>query len=189
MRGQVVRRYSMKKFIKITSNCLIGVMTTLLLFLLIISSFSKDSVFNIGGYSLLYVSGDSMYPKLKDGDFIVINRNKKDVYDVKDIVSFMMIEDNKTILVTHEIKEVIENDYYIGYVTQGINHNEDDGVVIHNEIIGEYKGFRIPLLGYVVKFSNTRIGYLVLVVVPLGIMSVIAIYELMKEVSKKKGEK
>ena len=179
----------MKKVIKIVSNCLISVMIVVLLFLLIVSSFSKDSVFNIGGYSLLYVNGDSMYPKLRDGDLIVIDRNKKDIYDVKDIVSFVMSDENKNILVTHEIKEVISNDYYVGYITQGINHDEDDGVVIHDEIIGEYRGFRIPLLGHVVKFSNTRIGYLVLVLIPLGIMSVIAIYELMKEVSKKKEEK
>ena len=179
----------MKKVAKIMSNCLIGVMIVVLLFLLVVSLFSKDSVFNIGGYSLLYINGDSMYPKLKDGDLIAINRNKRNIYEVGDVVSFVMNDENNNILVTHEIKEVISNDYYVGYVTQGINHNEDDGIVIHDEIIGEYKGFRIPLLGYVVEFSNTRIGYLILVVVPLGVMSVIAIYELMKEVSKKKEEK
>ena len=64
----------------------------------------------------------------------------------------------------------------------------DDDIVIHDEIIGEYRYFRVPLLGYVVRFANTRIGYLLLVLLPLGVMLTLSIYELIKEISSKKEE-
>lgn len=180
----------MKRAIKIISNCLISVLIIILLFLLVIRFFSKDSIFKVGGYSFFDVNGNSMNPVLKDGDYIAINRDKKDIYEIGDIVAFVLEEDGNDIIVAHEITNVIKNDYYIGYDTKGINNpNKDEGIVMHDEIIGEYKNFRVPLLGYVVRYSNTRVGYMVLVIIPLGVMFTIAMYELLKEISKKKEEK
>ena len=40
------------------------------------------------------------------------------------------------------------------------NNYQDNKCVRPEQIIGEYKGFRIPLLGYFISFANTRIGYI-----------------------------
>ena len=178
----------MKKFVKIISNCFIGLLVVMLLSLLLVSAFSKNSIFKVGNWSLFAINGNSMNPIIKDGDLITVNRDIKSIYEKDDIVCYY--SDNNVMIIAHQIVEVYEDGSTILYLTKGVNNDyNDEALVNHNEIIGEYKNFRIPLLGYVVRFSNTTWGYLCLVVLPLGVMSVIVTYELMKELSKKKEEK
>ena len=63
----------MKKFIKILSNCFIVLLTVILIVLITISFVSgKDGLMKISKYSLFYVEGNSMYPEIKEGDFIAV---------------------------------------------------------------------------------------------------------------------
>ena len=136
----------------------------------------------IGNYSLLEVEGDSMYPRIRNGDLIAINRKKKETYEVGDIVTFVA-EDGS--IITHQIVKVEEDRYF----TKGVNNTYQDNDYIEiRHIIGEYKGFRIPLIGYVVGFANTGFGYIVMVVIPLGVIFGLVVKELLKEISKKRGE-
>lgn len=176
----------MKKIIKVVNNCFIGIMIIFFLILLFIN-FSSDSnnLSKLGNYSLFDVNGDSMYPKVKNGDLIAVNTKKKDRYNEGDIISFIKNISDGSMIITHEIIDVKEN----YYVTKGVNNEDsDDFVVYDGEVIGEYNGFRIPLIGYVCEFSRTSLGYMILVVLPLGIIFLFSIYELLKEISKKKGE-
>ena len=128
-----------------------------------------------------------MNPELKNGYLIAVDRNIKDRYETGDIVSFIDGETNA--IITHEIVEVAEVDNEIRYATKGINNtNIDDDYIVNKQIIGEYKGFKIPVIGYISIFASTNIGYLLLVVIPLGIVFVFLMIELIKEVYKKKGE-
>ena len=164
----------------------------LLLGLLIINFISSDDgLFKVGSYSLFYVDGDSMEPIILDGDFIAVNVKKQERYYSGDIVSFYHYVDDSYIIVTHKIVAVDDQNELFRYETKGVNNVEVDEMLVNNDqIIGKYVGFRIPLLGYIVEFGRTNIGYLVLVVVPLGCILLFSIYELMKEFDKsKKGEK
>ena len=179
----------MKKILSIVSNCLVCVLIFILLMLLFINFSSSDkSPFKFGNYSLLDVNGVSMNPVIKEGDLIAIDRRIKDKYEVDDVISFYSVKEGNVIVVTHKIETVIDDNGF-KYITKGVNNDyQDKNIVKHAEIIGEYKGFRIPLIGYVVNFSRTTIGYWLLVVLPLGLVFVFVIYELIKEVEKKKGE-
>lgn len=174
------------KVLKIIGNCLFGFVSIVLLFLLFLGFANKDEdVSKIGNYSLLHVQGTSMKPSIKNGDLIVIDRRSKDKYEVGDVVSFRMSDGT---IITHEIVKVEIDDEY-RYFTKGTNNNyQDNDYVQIKQIIGEYKGIRVPLLGYVVGFANSGIGYWLLIVVPLGLVLVCVTRELIKEVLKKKGE-
>lgn len=181
----------MKKLIKIVYNCLFYLISIFLLILIIISFTSdNDGFMKINRYSFFYVEGDSMYPVIKDGDYIAINTNIKNKYEEGDVISFYYEIDEGYIIVVHKIvkSEVVGNSY--SYITRGINNDDvDEKIVTSEQIIGEYKGFRVPLLGYVVEFGRTQIGYFILVVMPLGLVLLISTYELIKEIDKrKKGE-
>ena len=180
----------MKKIIKVISNCFVGLIIVVLLVLLLMNFSSKDDgLVKFGNYSLLDVNGNSMKPKLKNGDLIAIDRNLKEKYSVGDIVSFLVEVDDEYMIVTHRIETVEKINDIVRYTTKGIHNDEADSWMIkNNEIIGEYKGFRVPLIGYLVRGSRTEIGYLLLVVVPLGVVLLFSVYELIKEISKKKGE-
>lgn len=177
----------MKKVIKIIVNTLFSIISIFAIFMLLLNFTSKKSIPAIGKYSLLSVKGDSMYPVIKNGDLIVINRKYQTNYKVNDIISFM--DSDRQIIVTHKIVEIVgENDEY-KYLTKGINNTNIDGdYVLENEIIGKYENVKIPFVGFIVNFASTTIGYIILVVIPLGILLFIAIYRLMKEFNKKGEE-
>jgi len=175
------------KILKIIGNYLFGFVAILLLLVLFFTFINKDdTVAKIGNYSFLQVEGNSMYPSIKNGDLIVIDRRIKSKYEVGDIVSFIS---NDGSIITHEIIEIKESNGNYSYFTKGENNNYQDND--HREIkqiIGEYEGVRIPLLGYVVRFGSSTVGYILLVIVPLLLIFIYAASELYKEFFKKRGE-
>ncbi len=167
-------------------NCLFGVVVAIFLVFISFCFFSKNSgVTKIGNYSLLAVEGKSMHPVIKNGDLIAVYRINGECNE-KDIVSFM-IEDGS--IITHEIvKKVKDGDSY-RYFTKGVNNNYQDNDYIEiKQIIGIYKGFRVPLIGHIVNFASTVLGYILLVVIPTSLICGLIIYDFVKEVLKKRGE-
>ena len=55
------------------------------------------------GVTILRVSSNSLVPKFKKGDFIVIKKQEK--YNVGDIITFEVIEENSKYYITHRIVE------------------------------------------------------------------------------------
>ena len=172
------------RFLKIIGNCLFGFIAISLLLLLFFSFMDKkNDIPKIGNYSLLEVKGTSMDPKIKNGDLIFIDREKKDKYEVGNIVSF--ISDDGSVI-THKIVKVEEENGSYRYFTKGVNNSYQDNDYIEiKQIIGEYKNVRIPLLGYVVGFASKGIGYILLVILPLALIFIYVMVELFKEISKK----
>lgn len=174
------------RILKIIGNCLFGLIVIVLLTVIFFTFINRnEDIPKIGNYSLLQVDGNSMLPSIKDGDLIAIDRRSKEIYEVGDVVSFKM---DDGAIITHQIIKVSEVNGSYHYFTKGINNNYQDNDYIEiKQIIGEYKGFRIPALGYIVGFGSTKIGYLLLVIIPLGGVLVMVMWELFKEV-KKRGE-
>ena len=177
----------MKKTFKIIFNILFSIITIFSIFILFLSITNKNDVPVIGKYSLLSVKGNSMYPVIKNGDLIVINRKHESSYEINDIISFM--DSDRKITVTHQIVDIVNENGEFKYLTKGVNNNNIDGdYVLENEIIGKYEKVKIPFIGFVINFASTTIGYIILVVIPLGILLLIAIYKLIKEFDKKGEE-
>ena len=170
------------KILKLVCNCLF-MCIIVSLFLMIYLSFNRDDdIPVINGSSILVVKGESMYPILKNGDLIFIDRKDKRGYGINDIVSYY-IED---IIVTHKIVDIKENNGEIRYYTKGINNvNQDKYYITNDQIIGEYKGIKVPMIGYISILASTNLGYLLLVVVPLGLVFILLVIEVMKEITKR----
>ena len=175
------------KVIKVIGNCLFGFIAISLLVILFFTFINRgNDIPKIGNYSILEVEGTSMYPSIKNGDLIAIDRRVKEKYEVGNVVTF--ITDDGSII-THEIIRIDDSSKIVRYYTKGENNNYQDNDYIEiKHIIGEYKGFRIPLLGYVIGFGSTTVGYVLLVILPLGFISYLVVKELLKEISKKRGE-
>ena len=104
----------------------------ILLSILIISFkfFIKDS--QPFGVTILRVSSNSMMPKFKKGDFIIIKKQSK--YKEGDIITYKVIEENKENYITHRIIEEKENEF----ITKGDANNKSDNCKIYeNAIIGK----------------------------------------------------
>lgn len=81
------------------------------------------------GVTILRVSSNSMVPKFKKGDFIVIKKQKK--YNVGDIITFEVIEENSKYYITHRIVEKNENKF----ITKGDANNKNDNYKVYENAI------------------------------------------------------
>lgn len=81
------------------------------------------------GVTILRVSSNSMVPKFKKGDFIVIK--KKEKYNVGDIITFEVIEENSKYYITHRIVEKNENEF----ITKGDANNKNDNYKVYENAI------------------------------------------------------
>lgn len=156
---------TLKTALKIISN-----ITTALLFMLlvitlfvVISSRASGGEPNVFGYQLKTVLSGSMEPGIKTGSIISIQPDENTTqYEKGDVITFRGQDD---MIITHRILEVEENGQQ--YITKGDNNNgPDTQPVLAGDIIGHYTGLTIPFVGYVLDFVNSKIGALLLLVIP-----------------------
>ena len=81
------------------------------------------------GVTILRVSSNSLVPKFKKGDFIVIKKQEK--YNVGDIITFEVIEENSKYYITHRIVEKNENKF----ITKGDANNKNDNYKVYENAI------------------------------------------------------
>ena len=169
----------MKRISHIVSNAIFTILVLIIAVLLIYVIYIKvlesqgrlgDAKFNF--YTILT---QSMYPTIEAGDIIVTYKNSDDIYNTKDIITFVSPSDPVTI--THRIIEVsmVNGEYY--YRTKGDHNNTADRQVIPSDNVIGRVVLRIPKAGYIQQFLVSRTGWIVAVVLPcLGII----IYDIIK---------
>ncbi|MGR9048693.1 signal peptidase I SipW [Halobacillus faecis] len=162
----------------------------ILIFMVVIVAISKisggESTFM--GYQLKTVLSGSMEPTFQTGSIIAIEPTEDGTqYQEGDVITFIREEG---VLVTHRIIEVKGSGENTSYITKGDNN---DGVdlepVLAANVVGKYVDFTIPYIGYVMDFANSKLGSLLLLVVPgLGLFGYGCI-SIWKEISKLEDNK
>lgn len=154
----------MQKFTKIVSflfSVFTWIAIPMLVILAIYSIGANVSLFN--GYHSYLVQSGSMEPNIYIGDVIITHRQP--VYYVGDAVTFNSQEAGR--IVTHRIAEVKEEQAK-QFVTKGdANRQEDEAQIDNNDIIGKVI-FKIPKLGWLINFSQSLPGLIILILIPAG---------------------
>jgi len=134
-----------------------------------------------GHYAFLVVLSDSMSPSIKAGDIVVVTDRDLNQCQKGDVVTFREPGSINTI-VTHR---VIDEFYQKGekmYRTKGdANKYPDEKPVPQSFILGK-KVFKIPLLGYLTEFSKSKLGFIIFVLIPAGLLILEEINVIFKEV-------
>lgn len=131
----------------------------MLIILAIYSVGANISIF--GGYHSYLVQSGSMEPNILIGDVVITH--KQSVYHVLDAVTFNSLEANR--VVTHRIVE-IKDEPRGQFITKGdANREEDEAQITNSDIIGKVI-FVIPKLGFLINFSQTILGLLILILIP-----------------------
>ena len=129
-------------------------------------------------YSFVVLSG-SMEPAMSPGDAIVVREAAPGEIAERDVITFRTDSETPT---THRVIDVIERDGTVAYVTKGdANEDPDSGTVSHEQVLGEVL-VTLPLLGYVVRFVNTPVGFAVVVVGPLVAFVISEVWTLVRSV-------
>jgi signal peptidase len=157
------RPRNLRKF----TRTLRGVIDTILIMIIISASLLLVTP-RVMGANLLVVVSQSMEPTVPMGSIVVSQPIMgEDEIEVGDVITFSVAElDGETVFVTHRVVEVIGNGADMRYRTQGDGVNETDMILVTpDQIVGEM-WFSLPLVGYLVAFFRTTLGYVTLVGFP-----------------------
>lgn len=174
----------MKKILKIVFDVVLVLFIILAATVTLISLNTKDrGVTNIAGKVVLNIQTDSMKPTIKPGDLIITKKYSGEEVQKDDIISFFSVEQDTTIIKTHRVVNVMNNNGTITFTTKGDNADgEDFAQLTKNDIVAIYKnkdysGTRIPVLGRIISFLKSQMGFLFFIILPLFAL---VIYELYK---------
>ena len=139
--------------------------------LIVKSLVNKDEVPSIAGTMPFIVLSDSMHPLIKTGDVIICKEIEAEDVEEGLVISFYDPDGSGTSVVTHKVIERIEENGKLSFRTQGINNNGEDRLPVPAEnVIAEYTGIRLPLVGNIAMFMQTTAGLIVCVIVPIVLL-------------------
>jgi len=169
--SRAVRRIASGMFI--VSVCLLA--------FVVLSSRISGGAPMVLGYQVKAVLSGSMEPTFQTGSIIGIEtKDTHSSYKKGDVITFNM--DGKVI--THRITDVKKQNGQAVYKTKGDNNDgEDRWTVAPQNIIGEYKGFTIPYVGFALNYSSSKLGSALLLFVP-GLLLFISAFRSINEAKK-----
>lgn len=143
---------------------------------------SNNSI-NLAGFSIYTVVTESMYPKYKVYDMILVKSvDTKSIRVHDDVVYKGEKSDFQGKIVTHRVEDITEDNGVLTFTTKGINNDIEDPLVNENQIMGKVV-HKLLLLSLISKVINNTYGFYFLIFVPLV---VVIFLEVMESIEEKK---
>lgn len=172
-----------KKIINIVVDILI-VIIVIFAILVSIASFTAKSNNNIPrlfGYSTFSVQTDSMEPTIGVGEYIFVEDCNTKTLKKDDIITFRTYDNTGKIFInTHRIIDIDVSDVdgTKRFQTQGDNLDEPDILLVEEgDIIGKY-ATGIPLMGTVMDFLGSKLGFFLVILLPILLYTGYQVYKL-----------
>lgn len=170
------------KILKIGSYCLFGAVICMSLFVLTLRFLGESP--DIFGYSFYYVLTESMEPEIMAGDMILGKSVDVNDLQVGDVVTYNGESGSlRGKVITHKVIE-IKGDVV---TTQGVANDVPDPPIRSSQILSRYVA-TIPFAGKIFSLINSKLGFLLLIVVPLGVLFVNEISIIVKAFKEDKEE-
>ena len=135
-----------------------------------------------GNYKVMTVLSGSMEPAIKMGSIVVVK--PVDDYKIGDIITFGPYSKKKP-PTTHRIYDIEVVEGKPVYITKGdANNAPDNRKITKKDIVGKVL-FDVPYLGYAVETARKPIGFVLLIIVPAGIIVYDEIRKIIKELKNK----
>lgn len=114
-------------------------------------------------------------PIIQPGDVVIVDGVNPATLEEQDIITFTAGGEEP---VTHRVVNVTEQDGQVAFRTKGdANEDADQQLVGPDQVIGEVM-LVIPLIGHVVNFANTTQGFVLLVLLPIGLLVLSEVWNL-----------
>jgi signal peptidase len=134
-----------------------------------------------GSFRLYLVSSGSMGRALPAGSVVAVKPEQ--VYREGDMITFRDIRDPK-LTVTHRVLGVSEEAERALFLTKGdANNSPDREEVPQDRILGKVV-FALPYVGYLVGFARTRMGLLLLIIIPAAAIVGCELVNIGREIGK-----
>lgn len=141
-------------------------------------------------HSYVVISG-SMTPAIAVNDAIIVNEVSPTSIDVGDVIVFHArseIDSDNIDVTSHRVVEIVRTDNGLAFKTKGdANEEPDPGLVPADALVGRM-AFMIPYIGYVITFASSKIGFITLVAIPLGLLILGEVYDLARAARNSRDE-
>jgi len=207
---------SVKKILSIVGNTVLwlfvafAIIITVIVFATNNTKSEDNSLSTIGGLALVTIKSDSMKGKdgFKKGSLIFVNTltdvEKKEL-KVGDVITFRvdLNKDGVEEYNTHRIVDIHPDGDDLYFVTKGDNNKNPDGVyrasaknhaedgyVVSTKMIeGKWNGKKIGGIGNFLSFLKTRVGFFVVIILPLIAFFIYELIRFIMVVLSLKGKK
>ena len=153
----------LKKIFIILSNVIVALLLLIAMVVLVSLLPIKNN------YKMYTVMSGSMEPTLNTGGLIF--SIPSDSYNIDDIVTFKTPQTSKTNdFTTHRIYGNGDLDGKPYFITKGDANSSPDGWKVFQEDIVGKKLFHIPYLGYLIGYTKTLPGLLLIIIIPATII-------------------
>lgn len=172
------------KILSVISNILIILVVVLALVVSITSITAKANggVPDLFGHTAFSIQTDSMNPTIKSGDYIFGEKCDPETLEVGDVITYFTVIENQKVINTHRIVAIVDQGGFKYFQTQGdnkvTNPEPDELLVDFDDVISKYNGTRIPVMGSVLDFLGTKLGFFLFIVLPVLLYTLYQIYKL-----------
>lgn len=166
------------------SNVLIGVMGVLIVMMLFFlfqsaRSGGNPTMFN---HQIYIVRSNSMSPAFKTGSLILTKALDPSLIKENDIITYQR---GSAVSVTHRVVEVV-HEGGLQFITRGDANNVNDPMpVLAEDLVGKVT-LAIPLVGFALGFARTKLGFVLLLVIPGVLIIVTQAWSLIKQIKAEK---
>lgn len=163
--------------------------TLVIIYAVIMTTFllckNKYGITQIGDYSLVAVTEENqkVLSEFQKGDLVVINDKDVNHFKIGDSIYYYDTIDEKYVLQKGEIKEVFgDNNAFLYSVLE----NGVTSTVSFGRVIGIYEGMHYAMLGGIISFLQSQVGFLLFVILPIMLLFIYQIYSLILLVKEEK---
>jgi len=137
--------------------------------ILVNSFIHPDEIPSFFGWKPFIVLSGSMETEIYSGDLAIVKEVDPEIIKENDVIAFR----DGDIVTTHRVIDIVEENGITKYKTKGDNNNvEDSGYVKTEQIEGLYQ-FKVSKLGNLAMFTQTPIGMIVCLSIPIGLLILI----------------
>ena len=129
--------------------------------LIIKSILYPDKIADFMGYKPFIVMSGSMETTINIGDLVIVKKVNSSSIHIGDIIAFK----NGNIVISHRVKEVINDSGTYKFKTKGDNNNVADDFIVNSDAIEGIFVNKIPGLGSILLFLGKPIGLLMVILV------------------------
>jgi len=134
----------------------------------------------VGADESFVVLTPSMTPEIAPGDVVIVAERDRTAIVEGDVITFAR-GGASDVPVTHRVIDVVDEGGGLAFETQGdANEGPDPGLVPAANLVGAVT-LTIPYIGYVIQFAGTRTGFVMLVLLPFGLLAITEIWSVVRD--------
>ncbi len=175
----------MKKVVKIFGLLIVAVYLVVAVFLTVcLLNYNKYHITELGKKSLIIVSDDDLEPKYVKNDLVVVYKNNNEDIKSGDYVFFYNAYQNQvSVNLGKIIKSTRVNEKEYTYTLEGNLEVSSQYVIGKSETSKAYSN-----MGLVLKVLESRLGFLLIIILPILVLFIYQIYAVILEVKRPVNE-